>query len=70
MTDTDVCALCGHTDKRDLGTRLVHWRASPPGMAYEHVLGCRDVEACRGRVANQGAVWPLIETTGDRRRAS
>ena len=61
MTD-DRCALCGHPDKRDLGTSLAHWRDAPPGMAYEHITACRDRDACRARVQAQGDLWPLVET--------
>lgn len=32
MTDPIVCQLCGHSDKRDLGTSLAHWRDAPAGV--------------------------------------
>lgn len=70
MTERDVCRICGHTDKRDLGTSLAHWKVSLPGMAYEHVLACRDREACRARVQAQGDIWPLVETANDHRRSA
>jgi hypothetical protein len=49
MIGPDRCALCAHPDKRDLGTSLAHWRDAPKGMAYEHVVRCTDVRACRAR---------------------
>ena len=67
MTDADRCAICNHPDKRDLGTSLAHWRDAPLGMAYEHVVRCSDVDACRRRVSNQGDVWPLVTAKEDRR---
>jgi hypothetical protein len=67
---TDPCRICGHNELRDLGTALAHWREAPKGMAYEHVTRCRDVEACRQRIADQGDIWPLEERPGDHRRAS
>lgn len=69
MTDPIVCQLCGHSDKRDLGTSLAHWRDAPAGMGYEHVVRCRDAEACRARVQAAGAVWPLVVEASDHRMA-
>jgi hypothetical protein len=56
------CALCGHTDRRDLVYRLAHWLEAEPGMAYEHIQACADRAACRARVQQQGESWPLVET--------
>jgi hypothetical protein len=55
------CAICGHTDRRDLMYRLAHWRDAAPGMAYEHVSACSDRDACRARVAAQAKQWPLVD---------
>ncbi len=66
MNDRPVCAICNHPDPRDLSVSLVHWRDAPAGMAYEHVERCRDRDACRRRLEDQGDVWPLVE---DRRSA-
>jgi hypothetical protein len=61
-TEPTRCAICGWTDKRDLRFALVHWLEAEPGMAYQHVEACRDRDACRARVADQGETWPLVES--------
>lgn len=66
MTDRDRCALCGNVDPRDITTSLAHWREAPQGMAYEHVVRCRDVSACRARVHAQKKTWSLVETMRER----
>lgn len=63
FTEPESCAICGHTDSRDLRYALAHWKVAPPGMAYEHVARCLDRDACRARVTAVGDVWPLVETT-------
>lgn len=66
FTEPTYCALCGHTDKRDLRYALVHWREADPGMQYAHVPRCTNVEACRARVQANGESWPLVESKQDR----
>ena len=61
FTAPEKCALCGHTDKRDLTYRLAHWLEAPPGMAYEHVPRCREDAECRTRLALAKKRWPLVE---------
>ena len=68
FSEPERCALCGHTDGRDLRYALVHWRDAPPGMGYEHVTACIDRAACRARLTSRGEGWPLIETA-ERRTA-
>lgn len=67
FTEPTFCAICGHPDKRDLDVRLAHWRDALPGMAYTHEPRCRDVAACRNRLELQGDIWPLVETTQERK---
>ena len=55
------CRLCGSIDRRGLTFRLVHWKLSEPGMAYEHVVRCIDDQACRARVETAKKPWPLVE---------
>lgn len=70
MTEPEQCSICSHSDKRDLGTSLAHWRDAPAGMGYSHITACVDRAKCRQRVADQGSVWPLVEQANDHRRAS
>lgn len=62
MTEPDRCAICGHTDRRDLRWSLVHWRVAEPGMSYAHVGACADRAKCRARVQVAKKPWPLVET--------
>lgn len=66
MIAADPCAICAHPDPRDLHRALVHWRDAPQGMAYSHVIRCRDVGACKRRLT--GKPWPLVEEAGDHAR--
>lgn len=66
-TEPRSCQLCGNTNGRDLEFALVHWRVAEPGMAYAHVEACRDRSACRARCEAAGDIWPLVESSRDRR---
>lgn len=70
FTEPDTpCALCNHSDKRDLGTSLAHWRDAPIGMGYSHVIRCLDQVACKRRVEQAGGTWPLVTERTDLRSA-
>lgn len=68
-TEPTRCELCGHTERHDIRVSLVHWRDAPLGMAYEHLPRCIDRSACKRRVADQGDIWPLVESANERKSA-
>jgi hypothetical protein len=54
----NTCAICA-TDSKDVIVQLCHWRGTKPEYTAEP--RCKDVEACRRTVQEQGAAWPLME---------
>jgi hypothetical protein len=54
-----VCLLCG-AEGYDISMALVRWKDTTHGE-YGSIPRCKDEQACRRRVEEEGEEWPVVE---------